>query len=255
MKRIIFLSIFITIKLFGQTSSSYEYIQNISNNITVNWTKGIIYSQYTMIQDPNIQQESIEKKAYYNAYHQMILALLELYYTSGKKLKDSLKFDIYLQKKFHQIEDQIRIEKKIIYLNKITYLLSFEFLNYFNENKEIQMMELENAYSLPINKEKEFNGIIIYVSRKKFIPSMEIQLFSSNGKLILNLPIKKNFYFANDNIIYTDKNLVQPYIIYTEKITDSNEIIIDQNDIQFLVATRKIFNIQNIKLILYDDSK
>lgn len=255
MKRNIFIFIFLTIRLFGQSNSSYEFIQNVNNNVVVNWTRGMIYSEYTMTQNENSDKKNLEKMAYYHAYHQMILALLELYYTSGKKLKDVLKIDTNLQRKFHQIEDKIRIEKKIIYLNRITYLLSFDFLNYLNENKEINIEELENSYTLPIRKEKQFNGIIIYVPQKKFIPSMEIKIYSSNGKFIMNLPIKKNFYFSNDSIIYKDKNLIQPYIIYTENIMNSNEIIIEQNDIQFLVATNKIFGVDNIKFIIYEESQ
>ncbi|GIW23683.1 MAG: hypothetical protein KatS3mg068_2690 [Candidatus Sericytochromatia bacterium] len=234
---------------------SIDLIEKKSNYITINWTKGIIYSEYTSLNNNNIDIDKLEKITFENAYHHLMLALLDLYLESGKTLKESLKNDPALQKKFHHIKEKIQIKKKIVYLNKITYLLSFSFFDYFNHDQNYYIQDLKNAYYSPIKQEKQFNGIIIYISKEHFKPALRFKIFSSTGKLILYLPVKENIYYSNDSFIYQNPDINQPYVIYTEKSLNENDIIIDQKDIQFLIATKKLFDINSFKVILYDKTQ
>jgi len=248
---IFFILFFINYNIYPQ-NKTIEWIEKKDPNITINWTKGIIYSEYTIYNENNLTLKELENLAFENAYHNLVLALLDLYLESGITLKESLKNNLEIQNKFHNIKNKVQIQKKIVYLNKITYLIAFPFLNYFNKNREYYFEDLENAYQLPVKKEKEFYGIIIYVPISSYKPSLRIKLISNTGKLILYLPAKENQFFSNDAFIYKEPEINQPYIIYTEKILNQNDIVIDQGDIQFLIATKKIFQPNSIKVILYD---
>jgi hypothetical protein len=250
---IFFILFFINLFLYPQEKTN-DYIEKRSENIWINWTKGIIYSQYTSI-DNKIDKGQLEKITFENVYHNLILNLLEIYLESGITLKEALKNDVEMQKQFHQIKEKIQIEKKIVYLNKITYLVSFNFLKYFNKNINFKLEDSIEPNPLPIKKEKDFSGIIIYVPTKNFQPSIRLKLYSNNGKMILYFPVKENCYFSNDDFLYKNPKINQPYVIYTEKVIHSNDIIIDQKDIEFLLATKKIFDPDSIKVILYDQTK
>ncbi len=250
----LFFLFYILIKPILLRANDSDFIEKI-NNVTINWTKGEIYSEYTLLGSKNQDMEELQHTAFESAYHNLIKVILNLYFESGKKIKDTLNFDNKLENKINLLKEKIQIKKKIIYLNNITYLISIPFLDYFNQHENIVYEEIENSYKLPIKNEYDFSGIIIYIPRDKWKPALFLKIYSSNGKFLLKIPIKENIIYRNDQYVYNDPNLQKPYIIYTDKIINMNDIIIDQKDAQFLIATKKIFNLTQFKVILYDESK
>ncbi|MFN3603562.1 MAG: hypothetical protein ACK4UJ_02495 [Leptonema sp. (in: bacteria)] len=245
------LCILITFPLFAKEDGSL--IQK-TKYVTIDWTKGILYSEYS-ITGNSLNKEQIEKETYEKALHNLYLALYDLFFESGLKIKDKIIKDENFKKIMYKVGDSIRIEKKIQYLNTTTYLLSFPFLEffdyYFPTVKEYE--NLEDSYPMPVKKEKNFKGIVIYVNKESFHPSLRVKIYNSTGKLILILPIKKNTIYTKDNFIFKDSNLVNPYLIYTKKNLDQNDIVIDDKDIQFLIGTKNIYKLDSIKIVIYDE--
>lgn len=243
--RLFIIFLFFNFFLKGEEKEFY-YIEK-KNNTTINWTKGIIYSEYTLTGNSD-NLDKIEKETYQKALHNLFLALYDIYFESGIKIKDKIKSDQNFKKVIHTISDNVRIEKKIKYLNTITYLLSFSFLDYFNYYFPIKN-EISNFESIKL-LEKDFKGIFLYVPKDQVQPALRIKLYSNNGKLILTIPSKKNFYFLNANFLNEEQKFHNPYIIYTKKTINSNDLILDQKDVEFLIGTKKLIE-GDFKVIFY----
>lgn len=237
--------VFCTFALKGEEKEFY-YIEK-KNHTIINWTKGIIYSEYTITGNSE-SLDKIEKETFEKALHNLYLTLYDIYFESGIKIKDKIKTDQNFKKIIHMISDNVRIEKKIKYLNTITYLLSFSFLDYFNYYFPIKN-EISNFESIKL-LEKDFKGILLYVPTKEIKPALRIKIYSNNGKLILTIPCKKNFYFSNTNFLNEEQKFHNPYIIYTKKTINLNDLILDQKDIEFLIGTKKLLE-EDLRVIFY----
>lgn len=223
------------------------------DNIIIDWTKGIIYAEYSLSGDTK-NLDKVEKETYEKALQNLYTTIYSLYFESATTVKKKIEEDEQFKKIMYFIPDHIRIEKKIKYLNTITYLLSFAFLDfflyYFPTQKEYE--NLKDAYRLPIKKEKISKGIFIYISKGLFKPALRLKIYSSNGKLIAILPSKKNTFYSSDTNFFKDPKLENPYMIYTKKTMALNDIIIDHKDVQFLIVNKSLNNFDSLKIILYD---
>ncbi len=254
LKKIFFIFLFTYNSILPKTDS--DLIQ-INGNVKINWTKGIIYSEYSLFGESG-NLDKTEKETYEKALHNLYLAIYDLYFESTITVKNKIQEDEQFKKIMYYVPEHIRIEKKIKYLNTITYTLSFAFLDFFEYYLPAQKEneDLKESYVFPIRKERYFKGILIYINKEIFKPALRLKIYSSNGKLILILPSKKNTFYRSDHSdtpFYKDNKLDNPYIIYTKKTLNFNDIIIDHKDIQFLIANRNLYNPDLIKIILYDN--
>ncbi len=175
--------------------------------------------------------------------------MLEINFESGKTLQHYLN-EKSLYELFSKIDMKINIEEQVEYLNKKSYLLSFDFMKHFYSSGSLYLID-DSEFAAEILKENPVDGVVIYVSKKEFNPSLRIVIYSSNGKLVYKSPVKKYTYYANDRLLYKNK-INPPYIVYAQKIINKSDIVLDHKDIEFLLATRNIKQLEKLKIVIYD---